>query len=103
MSCPACGHAKRAGRKFCVECGAVLALACAGCGAPYETGEKFCGDCGAALGVAMPSKPGAGGVTTRGKATPAATVTVETGARKVVTVVFADLVGSTALHERLDA
>src|SRR5207244_2554708 len=27
----------------------------------------------------------------------------EAGARKVVTIVFADLVGSTALHERLDA
>ena len=26
-----------------------------------------------------------------------------TGARKIVTIVFADLVGSTALHERLDA
>src|SRR6185369_3081467 len=27
----------------------------------------------------------------------------DAGARKVVTIVFADLVGSTALHERLDA
>jgi hypothetical protein len=24
VSCPVCGHANRAGRKFCVECGAAL-------------------------------------------------------------------------------
>ena len=53
-----------------------------------EAGQKFCGECGAALGGAEPAAP---------RAAP------EAGARKIVTIVFADLVGSTALHERLDA
>ncbi len=95
MTCAACGHENRAGRKFCAECGAALALACAACGTANEPGEKFCGECGAGLGAAAPpraaaappagSRPGPGG-----------------DVRKIVTIVFADLVGSTALHERLD-
>ncbi len=99
MSCPSCGHENRPGRKFCAECGAALALACAACSAPYEAGEKFCGECGAALGAAGGRQPGAPAATPSGPATGA----TDAGARKVVTIVFADLVGSTALHERLDA
>jgi len=50
---------------------------------------KFCGACGASLaGVSAPATPAA--------AEP-------TSARKVVTIVFADLTGSTSLQERLDA
>ena len=40
MRCPSCDHDNRSGRKFCVECGTVLALACAACGAPHDAGEK---------------------------------------------------------------
>src|SRR5262245_50962524 len=101
MICSACGHENRPGRKFCVECGAALALACPSCAAPYEAGEKFCGECGTAIGTATPRVS---------VADPAAPVNslptsrrTDGGARKVVTVIFADLVGSTALHERLDA
>src|SRR3970040_634380 len=49
MQCPSCGQENRPGRKFCVDCGAELALACPSCGAPYRTGERFCGECGHAL------------------------------------------------------
>lgn len=49
MNCPSCGAENRAGRKFCVECGATLALKCPACGSPHEAGEKFCGECGASL------------------------------------------------------
>src|SRR5262249_12768348 len=55
--------------------------------------QKFCGGCGAALpGRAAPAS--APVAETRGDA--------EAGERKVITIVFADLIGSTALHERLD-
>jgi predicted amidophosphoribosyltransferase len=44
MSCPSCGHENRAGRKFCVQCGAGIELACPSCGAKSEPGERFCGE-----------------------------------------------------------
>jgi double zinc ribbon protein len=44
MVCPSCGHENRVGRRFCVQCGAGLALACPSCGADAEPGERFCGD-----------------------------------------------------------
>ena len=33
MFCPSCKHENRAGRKFCVRCGAGLELTCPSCGA----------------------------------------------------------------------
>jgi len=84
--CPACTHENRSGAKFCEECAAPLARACASCGFQLRPAARFCDECGAPAGAAPPApRP----------ADPA-------GARKVVSIVFADLVGSTALHERLD-
>src|SRR3990170_8748388 len=48
MRC-SCGQENRPGRKFCVDCGAELALACPSCGAHYQAGERFCGECGQSL------------------------------------------------------
>ena len=55
MFCPSCKHENRAGRKFCVHCGAGLELSCPSCGASAEPGEPFCGECGKSL--AGPSTP----------------------------------------------
>ena len=87
MLCAACGSTNDPGRKFCGECGNALAVTCAECGSPNSPGVKFCGECGTALG-AQPA------------AAPAATPAAE---RKVVTVLFADLVGFTAASEGRDA
>ena len=84
MTCGSCGAENRAGRKFCSHCGAPLALACAACGAANEPGDAFCGDCGAPLGAAPESDA------------PAAE-------RRLVSVLFADLVGFTPLSESRDA
>jgi len=84
MTCASCGRANRAGARFCSGCGQSLAPRCPSCGAENAADARFCDACGAAL-AATASAP------------------VETTARKVVTIVFADLVGSVALHERLDA
>ncbi|HXJ34497.1 MAG TPA: adenylate/guanylate cyclase domain-containing protein, partial [Candidatus Eisenbacteria bacterium] len=83
MTCPACGAENRDGARFCGECAAPLVkpVACPSCGAANPGGRKFCDSCGASL-AARPAGP--------------------TEVRKVVTIVFADLIGSTALHERLD-
>jgi len=88
MMCGVCGQANEAGRKFCGECGSPLAVACARCGSANSPGTKFCGDCGAAL-VADPSL-----------AAPTAPPQAE---RRLVSVLFADLVGFTAASEGRDA
>jgi len=49
MLCPSCKHENRAGRRFCVDCGAGLELTCLSCGASAEPGEPFCGECGKPL------------------------------------------------------
>ena len=46
LTCGSCGVENPAGRKFCTECGAALAVACSACGAALEGTEKFCGECG---------------------------------------------------------
>ncbi|MFZ0343464.1 MAG: adenylate/guanylate cyclase domain-containing protein [Gaiellaceae bacterium] len=90
--CASCGRENREGRKFCVDCGQplVVDLRCAACGASYEPGERFCGDCGSALAAApVPAAPPA----------PVETAVAE---RRLVTVLFADLVGFTTLSESRD-
>ena len=81
MDCTSCGRSNRPAARFCGGCGASLAPRCASCGRECEAGARFCDACGAPLAARADS----GGE-----------------ARKVVTIVFADLMGSTALHERLD-
>ena len=56
MTCPRCGAASSAGRRFCAECGSPLALTCSGCDFSSEPGVKFCGG-GTAL-VASVATPG---------------------------------------------
>ena len=99
MTCPHCGHEPPAGSTFCNGCGAKLAIICASCGAAPPPGSRFCNACGATLG-ASPSAPGPV-VRSSPDPRPAAPRALS-DARKVVTILFADLAGSTALHERLD-
>jgi class 3 adenylate cyclase len=106
MRCPRCRHENRATASFCAECGASLASpeACPCCATPNPPGHRFCDGCGAALAVrpspdptrALPSTPahladkilrGRGGLE---------------GERKLVTVLFADVVHSMELAERVD-
>jgi class 3 adenylate cyclase/tetratricopeptide (TPR) repeat protein len=86
MTCPECGSENEAGRKFCGECGSSLAAACPECGAQNAPGTKFCGECGASLGAARP--------------VPAREQSAE---RRLVSVLFVDLVGFTAASEGRDA
>src|SRR6266568_9291001 len=91
--CASCGRENREGRKFCVGCGQSLAveLTCPSCGAPYEPDESFCGECGTAL-AAAPAPAAAVGPT-------AETAVAE---RRLVSVLFADLVGFTTLSASRD-
>ena len=86
MQCASCGFDNREGTRFCVECGTPLATRCPACRAEAQPGQKFCGECGTALTGAPATAP----------AEPSAV-------RKTVTVLFADLGGSTGFGERTDA
>jgi class 3 adenylate cyclase len=88
-ACAQCGFENAAGRKFCGGCGAPLALTCPSCGAANEPGMRFCGQCGSALG--------------EGEASAAAPAPPTAAAeRRLVSVLFAALVGFTPLSESRD-
>jgi predicted ATPase/class 3 adenylate cyclase len=91
MTCPSCGTENPAGKRFCTECGTALALSCPSCGATLSGSEKFCGECGAALMSA---------VDVTSSEQPQAPVSSE---RRLVSILFADLVGFTAASEERDA
>src|SRR4029078_11191949 len=78
-------------KRFCGCCGAALAVVCATCGAENPPEKRFCGDCGSPLSAALDPAPA--------RATREAPV----AERRLVTVLFADLVGFTPLSESRDA
>ena len=89
--CANCGTPNEAGRRFCAECGKGLGVACAVCGTLNPTSVKFCGECGSRMADA--TAPAAG---------PAANPE-PSAERRLVSVMFADLVGFTAASEGRDA
>jgi class 3 adenylate cyclase len=95
MECPNCGAANLEGKKFCGDCGTPLPVRCAACGAENPPGKKFCADCGAALAIGASSAPAEAA-----SLLPAAPMS--SAERRQLTVLFCDLVGSTALAARLD-
>jgi class 3 adenylate cyclase/tetratricopeptide (TPR) repeat protein len=95
MACPTCGAENPGGKRFCADCGTALAAACPSCGASSPPGKRFCADCGATLGAAGP----------QGAASPerAASGNGAVAERRLVSVLFADLVGFTTFAEGRDA
>src|SRR5439155_1453795 len=83
------GHEPPAGSAFCNGCGAKLAIACPSCGATAPPGSRFCNGCG------TPLVPG-------DKASAPGPTPAPHEERKVISILFADLMGSTGLQERLD-
>src|SRR3954453_10244032 len=92
MVCPACSADNDAAQKFCGECGARLLVVCSSCGTTSAGTQKFCGECGTALADSRTSIPAQ-------HQPAAATVVAE---RRTVSVMFADLVGFTAMSESRD-
>ena len=103
MICSNCGTDNLAGTKFCKECGTRLALACPSCGDVLLPDAKFCGECGtqvqdgAAVAASAPVPPGS----LLANAAPA-TVVGHVAERRLVSVLFADLVGFTPFAEGRD-
>src|SRR5712692_8313531 len=132
MQCPSCAFENPEGMKFCNECGAPLKSRCPQCGFENPPHAKFCGECGTALtGMQKAKQPSSvrGPASrvqikqkTKGKTKgekgnkregQQALRTLDTrrqtldssqpeAERRQLTVMFCDLVGSTALSEQLD-
>jgi len=96
-ACPSCGRDIPRDARFCPQCGTPQALTCDACGHANAAGSRFCAQCGAKLGEAPP---------TPAAAPPPQPAPLARGAnaaeRRQITVMFCDLVGSTALSTRLD-
>ncbi len=101
MICSACGTENRAGRKFCSECATPLSVACPACGAANEPSEKFCGECATPLaaGAAPAARSSAAPAAQSGSSAASAPV----AERRLVSILFADLVGFTPFAEERDA
>ncbi len=93
MRCADCGTENPEAAKFCNGCGVSLARVCASCETSNGAGARFCSECGASLAEAA-EEP-----------TPAAQAvrTAPAAERRLVSVLFADLVGFTTISESRDA
>src|SRR4029453_1480980 len=85
LVCPRCGRQNAPGDRFCGACGAALPLLCGTCGVLNEVESSFCRACGSPL--------------ERGRLVEQAKPIAE---RRIVTILFADLVGFTSRAERMD-
>src|SRR4051794_1230901 len=90
VSCGECGRENPGGAKFCNSCGAPLLQPCPSCGTPNASDARFCSECGTPLGEKSPS------------AAPPPPKTETVTERRLVSVLFAGLVGFTPLAETRD-
>src|SRR5512141_2977688 len=95
LICANCGTENLAGAKFCMECASPFASGCPNCGFVNLPNAKFCSEC---------ATPLIAGPTPAPRAAAAAAPATESGAeRRLVSVLFADLVGFTPFAEERDA
>src|SRR3989440_4136031 len=85
-TCPSCGTENPAGARFCGGCGGSLGRICANCGAESDAGMRFCTQCGTPFDAEAATPPEA----------------APTAERRLVSVLFADLVGFTSVSESRD-
>ena len=108
MECPGCQTPNPDENRFCTVCGTALPSVCPRCGAPSAPEARFCGACGASLAAGAPAPPA--GEDRLARFVPRALAEkiratrgqIE-GERRQVTVVFCDLVDSTAIAEEIGA
>jgi class 3 adenylate cyclase len=110
MICPQCQRENLPDSIFCDRCGVRLEAICSYCGAPNRSDSRFCRICGQAINqtpsIATAKVPGVPSPDTYvprhlAEKILASRPTLE-GERKQVTVLFADIRGSTSLVEGLD-
>src|SRR3984957_17347226 len=99
-TCSSCGSNIAGDSRFCPQCGTPQALSCAACGHANAAGSRFCAQCGAKLGGAAATSTAAPAAAA--PSPPSAARMPTSAERRQITVMFCDLVGSTALSTRLD-
>jgi class 3 adenylate cyclase/tetratricopeptide (TPR) repeat protein len=86
--CPNCGTENDPQRKFCTECATPLTARCSHCGTVNPPAAKFCGECAHPLSAVAPALDQS---------------SAPVAERRLVSVLFADLVGFTPFAEERDA
>jgi class 3 adenylate cyclase len=110
MQCPVCGHHNGADARFCSQCGTRLSVTCSVCATPNDPGNRFCTQCGSPMN---PAEAHAGTVDRDDLARyvpeellrrirAAGAGAAMRGERRTVTMLFADIQGSTAAAEQMD-
>jgi len=89
MNCPHCYFDNPADARFCQNCGRSLEQNCPACGTANALSANFCKQCGTRLAAAPPARR-----------EPA--VSEPASERRIVTLLFCDVKGSTRLAEQLD-
>ncbi len=108
VQCNRCGHENLPGSRFCAQCGNQLETVCPVCSAAAPPDARFCSNCGSSLKSEGASPPAAGDLTRHippemlSKITEARSARTMQGERRTVTMLFADIQGSTAAAEGLD-
>ncbi len=120
MKCSNCGFENPPNAKFCNNCGQPLALLCPNCGTKNPAGSKFCNNCGYNLAQptpaakAQPARAGSRAESPQAliekympkelasKLEAARASRSMEGERRIVTILFCDVKGSTAMAEQMD-
>jgi class 3 adenylate cyclase/tetratricopeptide (TPR) repeat protein len=110
MICPRCHADNPPNAAFCDECGAQLETACPNCGEANRRSAKFCRNCGQSISQAATSNAAPiAGIPAPETYVPKhlaekilASRHILEGERKQVTVLFADIRGSTSMVEGID-
>lgn len=120
MHCTECGTANPDAAKFCQGCGTKLQHTCPSCSHPIDPAAKFCGECGHRIAEPASSGGAPAAAATPAPQTPEAALAQYIpkelqeklehaqrtggmqGERRVVTILFCDVTGSTAAAEQLD-
>ena len=107
MDCPRCQTSNPEGARFCMGCGSPMFAACSECGTELPSQARFCLNCGhqVAEPEAEPRRADLEQYIPRellAKLESARTGGGIQGERRVVTMLFCDVTGSTAAAEKLD-
>jgi len=111
MLCTGCGAENDNGARFCSQCGKPAATACNACGAQLPAGARFCSNCGnqvggVAAGTEDPTtEPDLARYVPRElleRLEASRAGGGMTGERRIITILFCDVKGSTAAAAKLD-
>src|SRR5438552_6456700 len=105
MRCPNCLSENPPSAKFCLECGNRLVV-CPHCGTVNLPMAKFCMECGTPFKRSgehtAPLPASSSTIATHSDTQPTSALLLPSEERRIVTVMFADITGSTPLADRLD-